>query len=709
MALNITTTNTTVPSLAKAASLPRRAYVTFLAGNGDYVEGVVGLAKGLRKVKSKYPLVVAILPGVPEDHRKILVEQGCIVKEIEPVYPPENQTQFAMAYYVINYSKLRVWNFVEYSKVVYLDGDIQTWSHTPQYRIGYCQQCPDKVQWPAELGPKPPLYFNAGMFVFEPSLSVYDELLRKLKITPPTPFAEQDFLNMFFREIYEPIPPIYNLVLAMLWWHPENIELEKVKMVHYSAAGSKPWRFTGIEQNMDREDIKMLVNKWWDIYIDESLDYNNYVASGEDEVVSRQPFLAVLSEAGILPKRVHLSLTQNNLEELKDIYHGWSTERRREFDRKFGHIGLLLFTTIDEAMLKAAIHFWDPRYRVFVFGEVDMTPTLEEYAALLRIASATSGKIYNKHDACYEFKRKLAKIMGIQVQELEGLITKNGENEGIPWYGLRDFILGNPDKPVTLNAFALAIYGLVLFPKASGYVDRKIVNLFDQLLDNANPIPVILAETFRSLNHCRINGQGRFTGCAQLLTIWLKSHFECLHSEFKDPNVGDRFPIEEFNMSTWPRPISEHAWMENLRRVTATNVIWKAPWMDHPPLLYRCGNYPWVPLLGLWGATAYAPALVRRQTGSLQFMPVISKLDTFGFEYGIPGTSDRIFSVCEAWKNIHRVAAGAYTDITTPGYPEWRANRLRGFVIPEPFEPERNDETDDQSEEREIQYDAWPF
>lgn len=86
-----------------------RAYVTFLAGNGDYVKGVVGLAKGLRKVKSAYPLVVAILPDVPEEHRRILMEQGCIVREIEPVYPPENQTQFAMAYYVINYSKLRIW------------------------------------------------------------------------------------------------------------------------------------------------------------------------------------------------------------------------------------------------------------------------------------------------------------------------------------------------------------------------------------------------------------------------------------------------------------------------------------------------------------------------------------------------------------------------------------------------------------------------
>ncbi|CAL5330050.1 unnamed protein product [Camellia sinensis] len=281
MAPELVSATTKATSLVKAASLMSRAYVTFLAGNGDYVQGVVGLAKGLRKVHTAYPLVVVVLPDVPEEHRRMLVAQGCIVREIVPVYPPENQTQFAMAYYAINYSKLCIWEFVEYHKMIYLDGDIQvfenidhlfdnpngyfyavkdcfcekTWSHTPQYQIGYCQQCPDKVQWPAELGPKPPLCFNAGMFMFEPSLSIYDDLLETLKITPPTPFAEQ------------------NLVLAMLWRQPENIELNKVKVVHYCGAGSKPWRHTGKEENMDRKDIKMLVKSWWDIYNDESLDY----------------------------------------------------------------------------------------------------------------------------------------------------------------------------------------------------------------------------------------------------------------------------------------------------------------------------------------------------------------------------------------------------------------------------------------------------
>ncbi|KAK6116504.1 hypothetical protein DH2020_049742 [Rehmannia glutinosa] len=289
-------------TMAVDSNYSKKGYVTFLAGNGDYVKGVIGLAKGLRKVKSAYPLVVAILPDVPEEHREMLRSQGCIVKEIEPIYPPANQIEFAMAYYVINYSKLRIWNFEEYNKMVYLDADIQvyenidhlldtpdgyfyavmdcfcekTWSHSPQFSIGYCQQCPDK-----------------------PNKETYEDLLETLQITPPTPFAEQDFLNMFFNKVYKPIPLVYNLVLAMLWRHPENVELEKVKVVHYCAAGSKPWRYTGLEANMDREDIKMLVKKWWDVYDDESLDFNGEDGVAGEDAFSKPSILASMPEPAV--------------------------------------------------------------------------------------------------------------------------------------------------------------------------------------------------------------------------------------------------------------------------------------------------------------------------------------------------------------------------------------------------------------------------
>ncbi|KAL5770539.1 hypothetical protein ACOSP7_014693 [Xanthoceras sorbifolium] len=67
----------------------------------------------------------------------------------------------------------------------------QVWCHSPQYSIGYCQQCPDKVTWPSQMGSPPPLYFNAAVFVFQPSRLTYNILISRLSRSQPTAFAEQ--------------------------------------------------------------------------------------------------------------------------------------------------------------------------------------------------------------------------------------------------------------------------------------------------------------------------------------------------------------------------------------------------------------------------------------------------------------------------------------------------------------------------------------
>ena len=61
---------------------------------------------------------------------------------------------------------------------------------------------------------------------------------------------------------------------------------------------------------MEREDIKMLVKKWWDIYEDESLDYKNTIETISDEIdISKKedglakqnlgPFVTALADSGI--------------------------------------------------------------------------------------------------------------------------------------------------------------------------------------------------------------------------------------------------------------------------------------------------------------------------------------------------------------------------------------------------------------------------
>ncbi|MBA0672656.1 hypothetical protein Goklo_029018, partial [Gossypium klotzschianum] len=67
-----------------------------------------------------------------------------------------------------------------------------------------------------------------------------------------------------------------------------------------------------------------------------------------------------------------------------------------------------------------------------------------------------------------------------------------------------------------VDVFALSIYGLVIFPKALGHIDEAVTNLFDQLDKRVTPVPVILAETFKSLNACQRAGEGRFVKCSTI-------------------------------------------------------------------------------------------------------------------------------------------------------------------------------------------------
>ncbi|MBA0786318.1 hypothetical protein Gotri_025441 [Gossypium trilobum] len=47
-----------------------------------------------------------------------------------------------------------------------------------------------------------------------------------------------------------------------------------------------------------------------------------------------------------------------------------------------------------------------------------------------------------------------------------------------------------PDTNKKVDAFALSVYGLVVFPKALGHVDEAVTDLFDRLDNRVTPVPV---------------------------------------------------------------------------------------------------------------------------------------------------------------------------------------------------------------------------
>jgi hypothetical protein len=68
----------------------KAAYVTLLTSI-SYLPGVLVLNQSLRRVKSKYRLVVMVTPSLPDSARKVLSRQRIGITEVETLRPPEGK------------------------------------------------------------------------------------------------------------------------------------------------------------------------------------------------------------------------------------------------------------------------------------------------------------------------------------------------------------------------------------------------------------------------------------------------------------------------------------------------------------------------------------------------------------------------------------------------------------------------------------------
>ncbi|MBA0881882.1 hypothetical protein Goshw_004913 [Gossypium schwendimanii] len=205
-----------------------------------------------------------------------------------------------------------------------------------------------------------------------------------------------------------------------------------------------------------------------------------------------------------------------------------------------------------------------------------------------------------------------------------------------------DLILAHLDARKKVDVFALSIYGLVVFPKTLGQVDEVVTDLFDRLEKRVTPVSVILAETFRSLNACRRAGEGRFIGCAQLLLAWFHNHFwkvdKVLYWVFSESYS----PLKEIVATQRRDDVSKEKWIAIFQNLQEEDIEWRAPWLLPDEILYRCGDFDWVSLIGIWGAVSYAPLLVLRQYRSRQFVPATQGLAECEFSYRGDGYKKRV-------------------------------------------------------------------
>ncbi|KAG8488902.1 hypothetical protein CXB51_016919 [Gossypium anomalum] len=332
----------------------------------------------------------------------------------------------------------------------------------------------------------------------------------------------------------------------------------------------------------------------------------------------------------------HISVTQNNLQELKEIWDQWGNETKR----------------------------------CFTFGEVDLVPIVEEYTALLRCPKFQSDRIYSRAVCVPTFWKKLMTITGMSEQWITARIKENGECKCISWDALKDLILTHPDETKKVEIFSLSLYGLMVFPRALGYVDKTTTDIFHRLSKRVTSIPAILAETFRSLGACRKTGTGRFIGCAQVLMAWFYSHFRLIDGIVCRVFFENYSPLKDIVASSRKVDVPERNWIVLLRNLQLGDVEWGAPWMVPGEILYRCGSFDWVPLLGIWGAIGYAPMLVLRQHGLRQFIPATHGLAQSEFVYRGADYKRKVSEVSSSWNKTCRLKGVAIGPVTTPEYVE---------------------------------------
>ncbi|KAJ1413864.1 Nucleotide-diphospho-sugar transferase [Sesbania bispinosa] len=226
------------------------AYVTLLYGD-EFLLGVRVLGKSIRNTRSNKDMVVLVSDGVSDYAKNLLQADGWIVEKISLLANP-NRVRPKRFWGV--YTKLKIFNMTNYKKVVYLDADTVVVKNIDDlFKCGkFCANLKHSER------------LNSGVMVVEPSETVFNDMMRKIKTTASYTGGDQGFLNSYYSgfpnaHVFEPnlapevlnsrpipemerLSTLYNAdvglyMLANKWMVDEN----ELRVIHYTLGPLKPW------------------------------------------------------------------------------------------------------------------------------------------------------------------------------------------------------------------------------------------------------------------------------------------------------------------------------------------------------------------------------------------------------------------------------------------------------------------------------------
>ncbi|CAD7702913.1 unnamed protein product [Ostreobium quekettii] len=244
----------TLEADAPRAPGSREAYATLLYGD-DFMLGVRVLGQSMRETNTDRDLVVLVTGNILPTSIETLMSDGWIVKRVDTVFNPAKGPHpggFPQRFWAV-YTKLSIFNLVEYDKVVYLDADtVMTKNSDVLFSCpGFCATMRHSER------------LNSGVMVVTPSKMLYDDMMSKIEEYPSYTGGDQGFLNAYFSDymnarVFDPndtsqaadakmmrLPTSFNADVGLYVMNSNRwmIPKESIYIIHFTLATFKPWNW----------------------------------------------------------------------------------------------------------------------------------------------------------------------------------------------------------------------------------------------------------------------------------------------------------------------------------------------------------------------------------------------------------------------------------------------------------------------------------
>ncbi|KAL5158951.1 hypothetical protein HKD37_15G043325 [Glycine soja] len=381
---------------------------------------------------------------------------------------------------------------------------------------------------------------------------------------------------------------------------------------------------------------------------------------------------------------------------IKELGRMMEPLQMQAFRKTYGKILELTIAEVSIEAIASLTQYYDQPLRCFTFGDFQLVPTIEEFEEIL--GCPLGGRKPYLSSGCLPSLSRIATVVKDSARGLDRIKQTRNGIAGLPQKYLEDKARGmanQGDWVPFMDVLALLIFGVVLFPNVDGLIDLAAIDAFLAYHHSKeSPVVAVLADLFDTFDRRCEKSSARIICCLPALCVWLVSHLFQQDTRHPCPLLSHRSCTEKRRMD----------WDQLLAGIGGRTISWFPRWKEGKEgVLFSCGRYPNIPLVGTRGCINYNPTLAIRQLGyPMRGAPTEESMSPFLVRDLGAQNSKTIQRIHKAWETPLRKdqeLRGIRNGIIG-GYHEWLKVRIRDLdwlaklkvVSEENFEAPEEDE-----------------